>query len=483
MKFGLYSIVCIMSALFSGSACYDLRATKGKLTTAGLNYLKEFGLEEVRKHLRDISLPDESGSTSIKVGHVDYSLTGMKIIGFNFGTTNIATSPPNRLPLSLYGGFIDVVGNWATKLKVIFTIKDHGRFEAKANGINIDLTVMFNVDSQGKPQVSAGNCRVDIGGFSVKVHGGASWLYNLILDLAKSSIKRSLQKQICPSVRKAIDIQAEKALHDLQVTANIFKNINVDYSLVGEPNMTSNSLSQGIKGIFYPKENPEIKFPFPPPVISSPFKANNKMAQVVVSTYSANTFMYSAWKSGLMDIWITKAILPEKFAKYNLTTDLIAPLVPGFKKFPGRPLKLRLTATNFPQVIIHPNVTIIKGEGDFLTYIVLKQNETRFEAMNLHITFSVSAAVMINDEKIVPKLADVSVHLTLKSSAVGKVPVNVVNLLLKGALKVSIMPSLNKYLSQGYLIPSFNGLSTVNSSIMLEKDYVEICSNFKYNPN
>ena len=56
--------------------------------------------------------------------------------------------------------------------------------------------------------------------------------------------------------------------------------------------------------------------------------------------------------------------------------------------FSPRPLKLRLTATNFPQVMIHPNVTIIKGEGDFLTYIVLKQNETRFEAMNLHIVSS-----------------------------------------------------------------------------------------------
>nr|XP_002127451.1 bactericidal permeability-increasing protein [Ciona intestinalis] len=438
----------------------QLPSIKLKVTDKGLNFIKDAGLALAMKQVKDIKLPDLSGKASTPIGKVKYSLSGLKINSFTLGTSKITTEAPRTIRLILQNAFLQLNGNW--RYKYLF-ISDHGSFDAKANGISVNLAISVGMDGLGKPSVKTGSCSSNIGSISLKVHGGASWLYNLILKAMNGNIKHSVQKQICPAITKAINNQAEKALSKLNVKIPFLRNLVVDASLTHAPLVTSQSIQLLAQGRCFPKSNPNIKFPFLPTVISVP-PGTDQMTDVVIGEFLFETLGYSLWSENALDIWITNDMLPKKYQ--NVTADMFAAFIAGFSKFKGRPLQFRLNVTKPPKFDIGPGVIKVTVELDFLTYVLLK-NKTKLLAMNLHAATKASGNLAVSSEKFTASVSSMSATVSAKSSVVGKLPVTLLNFLLPGALRSYVIPAVNKILQKGYPLPTITGVSYVTPKLQL----------------
>lgn len=71
------------------------------------------------------------------------------------------------------------------------------------------------LNSNGVPIVKSSGCAINIGGFSLKLHGGASWLYNLLLKLFRKQIEDAVQKAIDSTACSTIENSLNKALASL----------------------------------------------------------------------------------------------------------------------------------------------------------------------------------------------------------------------------------------------------------------------------
>uniref|UniRef100_H2YXB6 Lipid-binding serum glycoprotein C-terminal domain-containing protein n=1 Tax=Ciona savignyi TaxID=51511 RepID=H2YXB6_CIOSA len=148
------------------------------------------------------------------------------------------------------------------------------------------------------------------------------------------------------------------------------------------------------------------------------------MTFAAIGEYTFQTYGYSLWSSKLLDIWITKDMLPKKYK--NITADILATFIMGFKKFKGRPLEFRINATNPPSLSFGDKVVNVGLELDVLTYVVLA-NKTKFLAMNLHAVSKASGNITVNDVKATAHVSLLTAHFSIKTSAVGFIPISVMN--------------------------------------------------------
>ena len=86
--------------------------------------------------------------------------------------------PGHGIKLRFENSALRTGGRWRWKKAFV---SDSGRVNAWVDTINIELSVNIIADSNGKPNIKAHSCNANLGGFKVKLSGGASFLYNLIL--------------------------------------------------------------------------------------------------------------------------------------------------------------------------------------------------------------------------------------------------------------------------------------------------------------
>ena len=85
--------------------------------------------------------------------------------------------PGHGMRIKLTNGALSASARWRYKK---WFVSDSGSVRASVGSINLDISVNIHTDSKGRPTMKAHSCRVNLGGFSVKLRGGASFLYNLI---------------------------------------------------------------------------------------------------------------------------------------------------------------------------------------------------------------------------------------------------------------------------------------------------------------
>ena len=105
-----------------------------------------------------------------------------QISSFTKPSSNVAVNSGQGLTMSLSEGGVSANGNWRYKYKRGFIkLRDSGSFTASASGISISVTVTLGANADGAPTISATDCHCTINDVSFRLHGGASWLYNIFL--------------------------------------------------------------------------------------------------------------------------------------------------------------------------------------------------------------------------------------------------------------------------------------------------------------
>uniref|UniRef100_UPI00358E7AE7 bactericidal permeability-increasing protein-like isoform X2 n=1 Tax=Myxine glutinosa TaxID=7769 RepID=UPI00358E7AE7 len=116
------------------------------------------------------------------------------------------------LTIHVANGFLKIKGHWS--YETLF-ISGCGSFNLSVDGLGLTTVLRFTKDVGGRPTVQTVDCSATVGDVHVKLHGGASWFYNLFRSTIGHEIRDNLKRQICPEVINSVDKGLEGILQTL----------------------------------------------------------------------------------------------------------------------------------------------------------------------------------------------------------------------------------------------------------------------------
>ncbi|KAL8179864.1 UNVERIFIED_CONTAM: hypothetical protein K2H54_073671, partial [Gekko kuhli] len=295
----------------------------GRITGRGLDYARQEGVAVLQRELARIELPDFSGSFQVLVlGDINYRFHSLKIQSFRLPSSTIVPVPSGGLKVSITDAFAEVLGEWQWRN---WLASDHGSFDVKIEGLSISVGLKLGNDSAGRLTADTSACSTHISSVQVHIDGTWSWLYNLFDSQIESTLREAMEDQICQVVSSSVSSRLEPYLQTLPVTAKIDKVSGIDYSLVGPPVATSDSLDLGLKGEFFSLAHRSAA-PFEPPALPFPVD-HDRMLYFGASSYLFNTAGYVYYQAGALTYDITDDMIPKE-SKLRLNTSSFGPLVP-----------------------------------------------------------------------------------------------------------------------------------------------------------
>ncbi|KAK3085539.1 hypothetical protein FSP39_004971 [Pinctada imbricata] len=368
-----------------------------RITTHGLNYATRKAIEDLSSSLTGMAIPGQSG----KSGDVEYSVSNMVIKEFNKPSSEIVLRPKAGLEWTANGMGMSASGDWRYKYKKgWFKVSDHGSFDIKISGVNFHLGINIGMDNTGRPNIRSDSCNDQIGGVSVKFHGGASWIYNLFKGKIADMIKDKMDGQICTVLNKVINDNAERALSDLKVQVDIAHKLLLDYSFIAKPVFTTNFMDTIHKGeVTWKGSNSSTPFSAPP---LSPSSDTSRMFYIWISDFVYNSMTYAAHVNGFLKYNMTKKDLPpdQQQALNTTCTDsfCIGNFIAELKRsYPNSSVQLRLSTTSAPFMNISSKAISVQNYGTIVFDIQLPNNSYVYSAITLNadiaINFVIKSAV------------------------------------------------------------------------------------------
>uniref|UniRef100_UPI00358FCE0C bactericidal permeability-increasing protein-like isoform X3 n=1 Tax=Myxine glutinosa TaxID=7769 RepID=UPI00358FCE0C len=182
-------------------------AFEARITITGLQYAKDTGISILSQILKTVHIPAMSGSG----GAISYEIDHISLQELSFPKSDILLIGTG-LTIHVANGFLKIKGHWS--YETLF-ISGCGSFNLSVDGLGLTTVLRFTKDVGGRPTVQTVDCSATVGDVHVKLHGGASWFYNLFRSTIGHEIRDNLKRQICPEVINSVDKGLEGILQTL----------------------------------------------------------------------------------------------------------------------------------------------------------------------------------------------------------------------------------------------------------------------------
>lgn len=186
------------------------------------------------------------------MGTVKYELSSIQLNSLTLPSNTISVVPNVGLSLVISDSSSHVSFDWHYS-SWLASDSGTGDVSISDTGISIEITI---TDQNGALHLSVDSASVDIKGFNLDLHGGASWLYDLFIDLFKGDIKNSIQSALQSALVEAVNTNANIALSKIPLKQNVGCCIYLSYALTQNPVFTSTYLTASENGEFYDIANP-----------------------------------------------------------------------------------------------------------------------------------------------------------------------------------------------------------------------------------
>ncbi|XP_055508375.1 bactericidal permeability-increasing protein-like [Leucoraja erinacea] len=469
----MYLSVCVVFILIGTTLGKKNDLNPGiqtKITQKGLEYGKQVALSFAEQKIQEFPLPEISGT--ISTFGLKYHITGMRVRRFGLPVSDVGLIPNTGFKSSVEKAYIGISGNWHT---IFGLIHDGGTFDLNINDLSAAFIVGVSLDSS-RPMITYNNCVATLGDLDLKMYGGGSWFYKMFLGKVKDLIRQIIPKQLCSEFRNRVG-KLEDVIQTLRVSWQLDKYVEFDYSLVGEPEITTDFIDFPIKGELYDVQH-HTEAPFTAQLFNLS-NITNQMLVVGLSEYSVNTGGFAYFVAGALQFNITNDMIPKDIP-FQLNTSSLNFLLPEVaKEYPNLLMKVVMSATKQPIVKLVPG----KFSSDVFTaaeVFVILPNNSLAELFLLGITASVSGQVYTSYGKLHGSVSLSSVDLVLEESKVGTIPVNQMETVLKLGLQKIVIPKINAKLKKGLPIPKIDKIALINPIIEIDQGSILFATDIQY---
>lgn len=490
----LLLFVCSLTLLFTTSRA-KVQTAPGFSTTvqeSALNYVIAQVLPLVQAEVEKQTIPDIEEDVKTPVGRVHFTISNARLKQFSAGEVTVQVVQDTGFHIVVRNANVDMHADWKYREKSWPHISDHGTVDASV-GVSVAVRIKVWTDEQGHLMTDIIGVELDLFRLDLKLHGGASWLYNLFISTFKGSIKNSIVKALSSAITGDLNEQIKKQVATIEYVHHVGSadaNVQLDYSILQTVFNAQYPVyfQAGAKGLFSQVNGIPYSGPNPPVIPYQPLTPSRpSMMQILVTDFFINTFAWSWYQSGKLVITLTDADIPEKIP-LRLTTTSLSAVAPELNtRYPNKPMQLTLSSFGTDQSKSPTaNITEARGAGVFATgsaVFSVIDGPNIIDAFTIDMLTALALKVAIAEGNLITGSVSLdSLKLSLQSSEVGTVNVVGLNSLLEATLQYVAVPLLNAVLAQGFPIPTISGLTLQSPQILFKDRYIGVATNFTFVP-
>ncbi|CAN4103972.1 unnamed protein product [Withania somnifera] len=378
---------------------------------------------------------------------------------------------------SVSGAYANMTMNWEYSYSswlIPIPVTDSGEASIQVEGM--DVGISFNLTNlQGSLMLTPLDCGCSVKDIFIKLEGGASWLYQGLIEAFEGRLTSAVENAISKKLRQGI-VKLNSLLQSLPKEIPI-RNIGaLNVTFVGNPQLRDSSLTLSINGLISAKE----AYDTPPYqhliaslehlLASIPLK--DPASMVTISLHqkvlmSASSVYFDANKMH----WIVDKV-PEQSLLNTAGWRFIIPQL--YRKYPNDDMNLNVSIYSPPHLRIKEQQIDLTVHADVVINVLNSDEVIPVACFSMAVSGSASPWISNNNLGGSIRLDEFS--LSLEWSNVGHFHVNLVRVLMSTALKTVILPYINLKLSRGYPLPTFHGYMLQNAEILCSDSWIKICS-------
>jgi len=419
-------------------------------------------------------LPDIHGSQS----SFDYDVTNIKITTLTYGSATIGMN--NQLSFDLNNLHLHITLNWHYRENVWPHLpQGSGTADVDAAQVHIGVALVTGITADNKLTAKVGNIAADLRSVNIKTHGSLlSWLYNIIIDLFKNSLKNAAERALHDSLTTLINEQAAKLLADIPYIAKVDSIADLDYHLtspIAYPAPVGDYIQVDFVGGVFPAGGALPKLPHH----GITQYRSGKMLDFVLDQYVLDSALDTYQKAKVFDWLVTQATLPPNSPIKMNTSDfaIVFPLLA--QKYPNRAMKVRLYTSVAPSLSLTNTAQKVAVPATAVVFVDQDGRQNFTEAFQLAVTQSGSFEAAIKSNRLFLKLDTLEFSLKVISSNIGAFDETIFNILVGTAINLVIVPGVNAALATGLPLPLIPAITLVDPALQFGAGVVEIGTNFQ----
>ncbi|XP_050205807.1 putative BPI/LBP family protein At1g04970 [Mercurialis annua] len=446
------------------------------ISQKGLDFIKNLLITKAISMIIPLKLSKIEKIAKIPfVGHVDMIVSNISIYEIDVlssyvkpgdsGISIVASGTTCNLSMSWYYQY----STWLLPVQIF----DQGTASVQVEGMQVGLTLGLE-NQNGTLKLSLKDCGCYVKDISIKLDGGASWLYQGMIDAFEEQIGAAVESAITKKLKEGI-IKLDSLLQALPKEIPIDDNASLNVTFVNDPSLSNSSIGFDINGLFTSKENisvPVINYKNLQPSVfcTDPSKMLGLSLDEAVLN-SASALYYDA---KFMQWTVDK--IPDRNILNTAGWRFIIPQL--YRKYPNADMNLNISLSSPPVIRISESNIDATVYADLIIDVLEVNQVIPVACISLDIRGSGSVKISGNKLGGSLKLNDFS--MSLKWSNIGNLRLYLVQPVIWTLVQTVFLPYANTHLEQGFPLPIIRGFTLQNAEIVLSSSTIAICSDLEF---
>ncbi|KAG8642117.1 hypothetical protein MANES_12G056200v8 [Manihot esculenta] len=247
----------LITSLFIPSYTHDIQSPDQEafisivISQQGLDFLKNLLVTKTISSIIPLNLPRIEKTVKVPfLGYVRMRLSNITLHEIDVlssyvkpgdtGVAIIASGTTCNLSSSWYYQY----SSWLLPVEIV----DRGGASVQVEGMQVGLTLGLE-NQNGTLKLSLINCGCYVKDVSIKLDGGASWLYQGMLDAFEEQIGAAVENAITKKLREGI-LKLDSFLQSLPKEVPVDDNASLNVTFVKDPLLSNSSIGFDINGLF-----------------------------------------------------------------------------------------------------------------------------------------------------------------------------------------------------------------------------------------
>ncbi|XP_069035659.1 phospholipid transfer protein [Lepisosteus oculatus] len=442
---------------------------KIRVTSKGLEMLRQETLKFVEEELENITIPDLQG----KEGRFQYSIKDVKITELNLTHADLRFQPDLGLLFEVHNSSITL--NFQRHILYWF-FNDVGSINASAEGVNIHTALQLSRDVVGRLKISNISCDAAISKMRAKFSGTLGRVYDFLATFLTTGMRFLLNQQICPVLNHAGLVLMNSLLDTVPVRTPVDNYVGIDYSLLSDPEVTSASLDMDFRGMFFDRHNESdtiVNYAAMPVI-----REFDRMVYLALSEYFFDSGMYAYFQAGVFRMQIARDRMPKDVEMLLRTTyfGTIMMLNPALM---DAPISLELEVTAAPRCLIKPSGATVSVTA-VVSVMALPPGQPPVQLSSMTMENKMNAKVSMKGKKL-------AIHMDLRrfriysnQSALESLALIPLQGPLKTLLQLVVVPIINDRTKKGVQIPLPEGMDFTEEVVQYHTGFITIGANLHF---
>ncbi|KAL8166946.1 hypothetical protein V2J09_008445 [Rumex salicifolius] len=437
------------------------------ITEKGIDFLKGLLIDKAISSFTPLEIPPIEKYVKIPVvGKVRIVLSKITIYHIDVNSSDI-NSDESGVSVTALGATAKLSMNWEYSYTAwVIEVSDRGKASVEVKDMEIGLTVSLD-NNEGKLRLSLVESGCDIHDIDIDLDGGASWLYQGLVDAFSQKIESAVEDAISKKIRDGI-LKVDSRLQSLPKEIVVDETSALNVTVVHGPSISESSIDIGISGLFMSRSNPVIMFKEWHERGSVFHKGPSKMVAMSLHEDVFNSASLVYFDADYMRWTVDK--LPDQSLLNTSNWKSIVPQL--YQQFPDEEMNLNILVTSSPSVeISNKNVTVMI-HSDVSLGVLDGGEEIQVVCMAVVISATGFAKILRNNLTGSIDLDDI--YMSLKWSKIGEIQLDLVQPLVAEAIETVLLPRLNMHLMQGFPLPLIHGFSLQSAQIAYTKSTITV---------